>query len=97
MIVVGLAPVAGDPAHVTQASEPVLGQVVPRAAVEALDVGVLHRLTVLDKGSSTPFLAVQICMVPPASSDPLSVRITLGKPRSTLTWSSTRMRHSGDI
>jgi hypothetical protein len=42
------------------------------------------------KRSSTPFFAAQVCIVRPANSGPLSVRITWGRPRSALTWSSTR-------
>ena len=45
-----LVPVIDDAAHVAQAGEPVLRQaLVPEAAVEALDIGVLHRLAELDE------------------------------------------------
>jgi hypothetical protein len=49
-VVVVLAPVVDDAAHVAQAREPVLRQaLVSEAAVEALDVGVLYRLAWLDE------------------------------------------------
>ena len=50
MVVVVVAPVVDDATHVAQAVEPVLRQVlVAEAAVEALDVGVLHRFAGLDE------------------------------------------------
>ena len=50
VVVVVVAPVVNDAAHVAQTGEPVLRQaLVTEAAVEALDVGVLHRLAGLDE------------------------------------------------
>ena len=103
VVVVVLAPVVDDAAHVAQAREPVLRQAfVAKAAVEALDVGVLHLCTGLPgwmKRSSTPFLA-QVCIVLPGELRAVvgaKVGITLGSPRSALTWSSTRVTFSAGI
>ena len=38
------------------------------------------------KRSSTPLLAAHACIVLPANSGPLSVRMTLGRPRRALAW-----------
>lgn len=50
VVVVVLAPVVDDSAHVAKAGEPVLRQaLVAEASVETLDTGVLHRLVRLDE------------------------------------------------
>ena len=98
LVVAVLVPVIDDAAHVAQAAEPVLRQaLVAEAAVEALDIGVLHRLAGLDEARLDPFWATQVCIVRPANSGPLPVRITLGSPRSPSTWSSKRVTYSAGI
>lgn len=86
VVVVVIAPVVDDAAHVAETGEEVLRQaLVAEAAVEAFDVGVLHRLAGWMKRSSTPLVAAHRCTALPANSGPLSVRITFSSPRSTLT------------
>jgi hypothetical protein len=59
---------------------------VAEAAVEALDVGVLHRLArQLDEAQFHTVLRRPGLIMRPANSGPLSVQITLGRHRSALT------------
>lgn len=90
LLVVFAPPCFDDCPGVQQVGEPVFVEaLVAQTTVEGFDVGVLVRLARFDQPQLYAVFVRHVTIALPQNSLPLSVRMTLGKPRLSASRSST--------